>query len=821
MMDRSMKKCICIHGHFYQPPRENAWLEEIELQDSAYPFHDWNERINYECYEPNSASRILGPDGRITEIVNNYSRISFNFGPTLLRWLDRHSPELVKALQDADRQSRMYNNGHGNALAQGYHHLIMPLANRRDKRTQVRWARYDFRKHFGREPEGLWLPETAVDTETLEVLAEEGIAFTILAPRQARRIRKRGSENWEDVSGEKIDTRRAYLCRLPSGRSITLFFYDGAIARDVAFNGLLDDGKRFAGRLLDAFEAEGETQLVHIATDGESYGHHHKQGEMALSYCIRELEESGEVSICNYARFLEINPPVYEVEIFENSSWSCVHGVERWRSNCGCNTGMHAGWQQEWRKPLRESLDWLRDELIVLYEELMKEYCSDPWEMRDRYIEIIENREEENVKRFLSEFIDAKKAEKERTRIIRLLEMQRHAMLMFTSCAWFFDEISGIETLQILQYANRAIQLAASIGGPDLDEEFGKRLEAAPSNSAAFANGGEVYDRLVRPKRLTLSKVGMHYAVASLFNSDPEHLRVFNYKSESRVFDRLEAGRMRLSVGRTVVHSLITFSRKEYTFAALYLGQQHIIGSVSSRMDDAQFRKMFDTLRQTFLNDSLASLLTQMEEFFGSRKFSLRSLFKDEQRKVLDQILQTDLELAEDSYQKIFDRNYNLLTVLKNEKIPLPALMEKNIELVINTRLRKYLENNVRSLVPLQSLLREVSKWKMPLQDEELRFDASRHLQFFMQVLKASPTDEELLRNLIAKLDHFEEMGLTLDLYKVQNIYFKAAGKLLDQLARQEENEERKKLLPLFGTLGDRININFEAMCSLRQMQST
>lgn len=816
-----MKKCVCIHGHFYQPPRENAWLEEIELQDSAYPFHDWNERINYECYEPNSASRILGPDGLISEIVNNYARISFNFGPTLLRWLDRHSPEVVRALQEADRQSRQHNNGHGNALAQAYHHVIMPLANRRDKQSQVRWAKFDFRQHFGREPEGLWLPETAVDTETLEVLAEEGIAFTILAPRQARRIRKIGSDSWEDVSGEKIDTRRAYRCNLPSGRSVALFFYNGPIARDVAFNGLLDDGKRFAERILQAFGPEDETQLVHIATDGESYGHHHKQGEMALSYCIRQLEESGEVEICNYARYLELNPPEYEVEIVEKSSWSCVHGVERWRSNCGCNTGMHTGWQQKWRKPLRDSLNWLRDELIAIYEEYMTEYSSDPWAMRDRYIEIIQNRDEENVMRFLLEFIDAEKATKDRTRIIRLLEMQRHAMLMFTSCAWFFDEISGIETLQILQYANRAIQLAASVGGPDLDEAFADRLAAAPSNVKEYGNGAVVYDKLVRPKRLTLSKVGMHYAVASLFNSDPEHLRVFNYDSESRVFDRLEAGRMRLSLGRTVVHSRITFSRKEYTFAALYLGQQHIIGSVSSQMDDMQFRQMFDTLRQTFLNDSLAVLLTKMEEFFGSGKFSLRSLFKDEQRKVLDQILQKDLELAEDSYQKIFDRNYNLLTVLKNENIPLPVLMEKNIELVIHTRLRKYLEDNIRSLVPLQSLLREIRKWKMPLQDEELRFTASRHLQFFMQLLKATPTDEMLIRNLIAKLDHLEEMGLTLDLYKVQNSYFKAAEKLIDQVAQEEKTGEREALLQLFEKLGRRIDINFEAMASLRPLQSS
>jgi alpha-amylase/alpha-mannosidase (GH57 family) len=389
---------ICVHGHFYQPPRENPSLEAIELQDSAYPYHDWNERISAECYAPNATSRILDTEQRILQMVNNYAHISFNFGPTLLSWIEPHAPKTYQALLEADKSSQEKFSGHGSALAQAYNHMILPLANARDKVTQVKWGIADFQHRFGRAPEGMWLPETAVNTETLEVLAASGIKFTILAQRQGSRIRKRGTRTWQDLSGERIDPSRAYLVNLPSRKTISVFFYDGHISQGVAFEGLLDNGQRFADRLMTGFsDARDWPQLVNIATDGESYGHHHRFGEMALSYALHHIETNKLAQLTNYAQFLECHPPNHFVEIVENSSWSCIHGIERWRTNCGCNSGGHAGWNQEWRKTLRAALDWLRDQLIPLYEHKAAPLLKNPWRARDFYIRLILDNSRENA----------------------------------------------------------------------------------------------------------------------------------------------------------------------------------------------------------------------------------------------------------------------------------------------------------------------------------------------------------------------------------------------------------------------------------------
>ncbi|HEY2321618.1 MAG TPA: glycoside hydrolase, partial [Thermoanaerobaculia bacterium] len=321
---------IAVHGHFYQPPRENPWLEAVETQDTAHPYHDWNERITFECYAPNASARILDDSDRILRIVNNYATMSFNFGPTLLSWLEVHAPETYAAIIDADRASRARFSGHGSAIAQAYNHIIMPLANARDRRTQVQWGIRDFEHRFGRKPEGMWLPETAVDTDTLEVLAAAGIRFTILEPGQAREA--------------GIDPTMAYRCNLPSGRSIAIFFYDGPISRAVAFENLLARGEFLANRLAGAFDpSRTHDQLVNIATDGETYGHHHRYGDMALAYALHYIEERELATLTNYGEYLEKHPPVHEVEIRENTAWSCAHGVERWRSDCGCSTGGQAG----------------------------------------------------------------------------------------------------------------------------------------------------------------------------------------------------------------------------------------------------------------------------------------------------------------------------------------------------------------------------------------------------------------------------------------------------------------------------------------------
>ncbi|NJL13368.1 MAG: DUF3536 domain-containing protein [Microscillaceae bacterium] len=682
-----MERYICIHGHFYQPPRENPWLEEIELQESAEPFHDWNERITSECYAPNGVSRILDGASRIVDITNNYAKISFNFGPTLLSWMRDQAPRTYQAILEGDKLSQQYFNGHGSALAQVYNHIIMPLANRRDKETQVIWGLVDFEYRFGRPAEGMWLAETAVDIESLEVLAKYGLKYTILAPRQAKRFRKIGTTQWE----EGINPRKHYLCQLPSGRSIVLFFYDGEVSQAVAFKGLLSDGKVFANHLLGAFDpGDADTQLVHIATDGESYGHHHRHGDMALAYCLRYIEEHQLARITNYSEFLSLHEPAYEVEIYENSSWSCVHGVERWRSNCGCNTGGWGGWNQEWRRPLREALNWLRDELMQIYEEEMKLFCQDIWGLRNQYIHILLDRSPENVQKVLHPYIPVELSSRQLTQVLRLLEMQRQALLMFTSCAWFFDEISGIETVQILQYANRAIQLGEQLSNHVLEPSFIERLRPAKSNLPEHHNGGEIYCKFSTPARVTLNKVGMHYAVASLFAENPEKMNVLNFDTENQFFERLEAGFQRLAIGRTTVISKITLSQKYFSFAALYLGQHQIIGSSSNQLSQVDFFAMADKIKEAFNQSNISDVLQVMQIYFPSKNFSFWELFKDEKIKVINKILAGNLQQAREAYREIYDQNYSLMNVIQSAHLKIPPTLRQNLEMVINHELQAF-----------------------------------------------------------------------------------------------------------------------------------
>ena len=544
------ERYVCIHAHFYQPPRENPWLEELELQDSAYPYHDWNERITAECYAPNTSSRILDHEQRIIDIVNNYSKTSFNFGPTLLSWMARRRPEVYGAVLEADRISMERFSGHGSAIAQVYNHMIMPLAERRDKFTQAFWGVRDFEKRFNRPPEGMWLPETAVDTETLEVLAGLGIKFTILSPRQALRVRVLGAKDWDDVSGGKVDPTMAYACSLPSGKTMNVFFYDGPISHDVAFGRLLKDGEAFAKRLLSAFpEGSKGPRLVHIAADGETYGHHQRYGDMALAYCLYFIESSETVSLTNYGEYLEKYPPTHEVELIENSSWSCVHGVERWRDDCGCKTGMHAGWSQGWRRPLKQAMDWLMDRLADIYERESAGLLKDPWTARAGYIAVLLDGNKKES--FLKKHSKTELSDQEKIKVLKLLEMQRNSMLMHTSCGWFFDEISGIETVQVMQYAAKAMQYAKEITGENLEPGYLDFLESAPSN--VYRNGRQVYELFVRPAMVNLYRVGAHYAMSSLFEDYPEDIRIYCYSSKKEVYNRIDAGRNRLVTGKALL----------------------------------------------------------------------------------------------------------------------------------------------------------------------------------------------------------------------------------------------------------------------------
>jgi alpha-amylase/alpha-mannosidase (GH57 family) len=501
-----LEKYVCIHGHFYQPPRENPWLETVEQQESAYPYHDWNERITAECYAPNAASAILDHNHWAAGPINNYSKISFNFGPTLLSWMQKHKTDVYQAILDADRISRERFSGHGSAIAQIYNHMIMPLASRRDKKTQAIWGIRDFQKRFGRFPEGMWLPETAVDLETLEVLAELNIKFTILSPHQIQKVKEIGFGEWQDVSGGRIDPSMVYLCCLPSGRSINIFVYDGLISQAVAFGDLLNNGESFANKLLGAVNHHRDRpQIVHIATDGETYGHYRRQGNIALASCLGSIDSSDSAVLTNYGQYLQKHPPTHMIAIVENSSWSCAHGIERWRADCGCHSGMHSGWTQAWRKPLREAMDCLRDRVAAIYDKEAALQLRDPWEARDDYIELMLNRSTEHVERFFARHLRDKLATEEEERVIKLLEMQKNAMLVYTSCGWFFDDIAGIEAVQVMRYAAKAMQLAEEVQGIPLEPDYIRLLEKAPSN--VHENGARTYDLLVKAARMEGSRV--------------------------------------------------------------------------------------------------------------------------------------------------------------------------------------------------------------------------------------------------------------------------------------------------------------------------
>lgn len=803
-----MRRYICIHSHFYQPPRENPWLEKIEQQYSAYPYHDWNERIAAECYAPNTASRILDHDKRIKDIVNNYSKISFNFGPTLLSWMQTDAPETYRAVIEADRISQSRFSGHGSAISQAYNHMIMPLANSRDKRTQVAWGIKDFKFRFGRDPEGMWLPETAVDLETLEILADLGIRFTILAPHQASRMRKIGDKKWQDVSGGKIDPRIPYLCNLPSGRTVSVFFYDGPIARDVAFGGLLKSGDQFAKRLLGVFSEEALPQLVHIATDGETYGHHHRHGDMALAYCLDYIESNNLAEITIYGDYLGKHPPEHQVEIIENTSWSCAHGVERWKNDCGCTTGVHPGWNQAWRSHLREALDQLRDALIPLYERETAPYVKDPWEMRDDYIDCVLDRSIENLERFFSMHARKELSKEEKVKVLKLLEMQRHAMLMYTSCGWFFEDISGIETTQVIQYATRAMQLAGDISGENLESSFVKILERAPSNIPEIKDGGRVYELFVRPLITDLLRVCTHYAVSSIFEEYPQTIKIYSYTIKSEIYEREEVGKQKLAIGKAKVQSEITLEEEVINFAVLYFGDNNLNGGAQKFSGDALFSVMCSEIKDAFLKPDIPGVIRLMDTHLGTHSFSLWHLFRDEQIKVLSLIQKSVLEEMEVYFRQIYERHYPTMHVMDELRIPLPKPFAYTAEFILNTDLRRLLEKEELDLDQLQKGISEFKKWHFELDKSTLSFVATSKINALMERFARKPEDLSLMENIEATLKILGALPLELDLWKAQNVYFSIGKELLSRRCKEAENDPAaRRWVELFDCLGGYLHV--------------
>jgi alpha-amylase/alpha-mannosidase (GH57 family) len=810
-----MERFVCIHGHFYQPPRENPWLEEIEIQDSAHPYHDWNERITAECYAPNSASRILDGEDRILDIVGNYSRIDFDFGPTLLSWMETHSPDVYGAVIDADRESVISRSGHGNAIAQTYNHIIMPLANTRDKRTQIKWGMRDFEYRFKRPPEGMWLSETAVDGETLDIMAECGIRFTVLATHQARSVREIGAEEWEDVSGNGIDPTRPYLIRMPSGRSMSLFFYDGQIAKAVAFENLLDRGEDFVTRMIGGFSDQTQRpQLVSIATDGETYGHHHRFGEMALAYAVHKLEQGELATLTNYSEYLANHPPGHEVLVAENTSWSCAHGVERWRSDCSCNSGGHQGWNQGWRGPLRGALDWLRDELTMRFEGQAGKYLRDPWAAREAYIDVILNRSEESIESFLAGHSINELTGEEKTIVLKLMEMQRHLMLMYTSCGWFFDELSGIETVQVIQYAGRVIQLAEEIFKISIEETFKGKLSEAKSNLKEVGDGALIYEKSVKPAMVGPEKLAAHYAISSLIEDYGDSSTVYGYTVVRDDYQKLQAGVAKLAAGQIRVTSTITRDSEVACFAVLHLGGHVINGGVHVSFDCGEFQAVKGEIVSAFERGAFVDIIRTIDRYFGVHTYSLLHLFRDEQRKVLSHVISENLEMVERAYDLVFENNRILMLFLRETAMPIPKPFLIAAEFTLGHDVKRALKGKEVDVGRVQDALNEIRRWSVALDQVDIEFTLRRTMEEAMDHFADSSGDPASFSRVKALIELLPMLPLEVNLWRIQNTYFKMARTVyVDFLGKaMAADEDAVRWVETFKQIGRDLFFNVDAI---------
>jgi alpha-amylase/alpha-mannosidase (GH57 family) len=771
-----MKKYICIHSHFYQPPRENPWLDRIQEQESAAPFHNWNERISNECYRENGRSRIKNVRNYVEGVSNNYAKMNFNFGPTLLSWLEHYDSRTYDYIIKGDMMSVDKFDGHGNAIAQCYNHMIMPLANKRDKETQVIWGLRDFEKRFNRCAEGMWLPETAVDLETLELLALHGMKYVILAPRQASKVCEIGAASWIDVSSENINTKVPYLIKLPSGAEIAAFFYDGGLSKAVAFDGLLHDGEYFANRILSRFSDSDEgSQLVHIATDGESYGHHHKYGDMALAFALRKIEEREDVRLCNYGYYLSVESPKFEVQIFENSSWSCAHGVERWRTDCGCNSGGKSEWNQKWRAPLRAVLDELRDEVNKKFESQLSKFKVDPWEVRNDYINILFDRNEtsnsEFVKKWIPDFLETA----DQVEFLKSFELQRQLQFMYTSCAWFFDESSGIETVQVLQYALRAIELAEDLWGSFVLEKFLTGLKTIPSNLPQYENAFGIYEKILKNCQIGFIKIAAQYALSSLFKDPGFSTSVYSFDVKKDNLERLSLGSSKFVFGHAVFRSRITYAKKHIMFTAVHLGENIISAGVSLFINEKDYVDFKESLIVKIEEGDLTTIMKEIENKFEKNVFTLNDLLTEDRYFLIKNILTEKMRLIDVQFQQIFNDNYMFVSFLNSVGLRIPGPLKISFEHVINERIISLFKERRLEVLNTKQLDRDLAdayKGQLQLKEADMRAVFKGKLIEFAENINFGHYNQQILTNFLFAVKFVKKILPDIHLSEVQFLIY-------------------------------------------------
>ncbi len=683
-------KALVVHGHFYQPPRENPWTGRLEHEPSAQPDHNWNERIHRECYRANAFARIFDHFGRVERIENNYAHLSFNFGPTLLSWMETHDPVTYQRVLDADRESAARHGGHGNAIAQGYNHAILPLCNDRDRRTQVRWGLADFRHRFGREAESLWLPETAVNDATLTVLVDEGLRYVILAPNQAGQVRAPGATVWRDVSNNEVDPGIAYRWMHPdgSGRSIAVFFYDGPIARSIAFEGVLTSSQALVARLAQG--AGGDGRLVHIATDGESYGHHTHFGERALAHALLVEAPRAGFHVTNYGEFLDAHPPAMEVAVKagpggEGTAWSCAHGVGRWIRDCGCENGAQQGWNQAWRGPLRQALDIVRDAAAASFEASRGALFVDPWLARDHYIELVLDAGRSR-RDWLRQHAPRALDRREQERALILLEIQRFCQLMYTSCGWFFADISGIETVQVMKYAGRVLDLMEQLGLESPRGAYLDRLLEARSNVAEWGTGAEVFTRFVEPLRTTPSRVAAHVAISGIVDDAAADEDVAGYRIHRSMTEQQRHGRVVLWTGRLELTETATGVRHDYAVAAMHFGDVDFYCALRPFPGNQRFTAASGRLWDTLRTASLPVMLRTAIHEFGPEEHGLQSVFPDGLQRISQLTFGDVVNRFAGEYVHLYETNMRILGLLSEAGFELPAALRAAAEFTFSHR---------------------------------------------------------------------------------------------------------------------------------------
>ena len=830
MKNDDQQRYLIIHGHFYQPPRENPWTERIDRQESASPYHDWNERIATECYHPNARSRRLDGYGRILTLVNNYEHISFNFGPTLLEWISKHHPELHGQIVEADALSAGRRGGHGNAIAQVYNHIIMPLASLRDQETQIRWGVHDFQRHFGREPAGIWLAETAVNETTLELLIDFGFRFIILSPHQADRVREIGGGAWLNVSAGNIMTGMPYRCfgarkKRSRKRFIDIFFYDAQLSTDVSFNHLCRSGDTFADAVASAYERTGG-DLVTIATDGEIYGHHEPFADMALAYLISKAARERGIEMTNFPAYLDAHEPAFEVQIKkgpsgEGTAWSCPHSVGRWKENCGCSTGAPEGWNQEWRSPLRKGLDKLRDELTARFEKEGGRILADPWKARNEYIEIIENRSSTAAAGFVRDRASVELQDPEIARGVSLLEAQRNALLMFTSCGWFFNDISGIETTQLMKYAARAAELADADEPDRLESILLGELEKAVSNIETHGTGADLYMQEKRYSAVDGGFLAGQFVLTRHLECPDASPESFGYEFEVLGEDSIEFDDESIRTGLFEMTS--PYSLEKWLFAyALILGPPaKVVCMVKAAEGPEEYKGLRANLDRLPEGSDRKEIIRKFAELFGGHVFVMRDLFPEDREKILGKLAARQIDSLDERLEQLYLEDRDLLRLFSETHITAPPVIRVPAETVLSRRLERELENwecqlDTAGLEGVKAVLAEADFYGISL-------DRSAVSRMFTELLvEALGGLREEIDNgnagaLIDFVSFGDDAGVGFEDHKLQNVIFEIlTGPLCDAIGRLERLEPGsgnelvgvRKIL----ALAKRFNFNVESL---------